>query len=144
MKVKFKKLHPEAVIPTYANPDDAGMDLTVIEMHWEGENIVFDTGLAMAIPKDHVGLIFPRSSISKKDLMLTNCVGVIDPGFIDSVKFKFKRTNPEGPLFKQVYYKPGDRVGQLIIMPIIRIESEEIDELESSERGLSGWGSSGE
>ena len=96
MKVKIKKLHPDAVIPSYAKPGDAGMDLTAISKRVEtgsdenGEYIEYGTGLAIEIPEGHVGLVFPRSSVSKKDLFLANAVGVIDSGYRGEVKLRFK------------------------------------------------------
>lgn len=80
LEVKFKKLVPEAKIPAYAKPGDAGLDLTATSKHWSDDFkcFVYGTGLAVEIPEGYVGLIFPRSSIRKYCLALTNCVGVID------------------------------------------------------------------
>jgi dUTP pyrophosphatase len=79
MIIKIKKLHPDAVIPKYAHATDAGLDLVAISKKVDDNgNIEYDTGLAIEIPDGHVGLIFPRSSISKIDLSLSNAVGVID------------------------------------------------------------------
>lgn len=79
MKVKIKKLNENAVIPSYSKQGDAGMDLVATSKIFDKYgNVEYGTGLAMEIPEGYVGLIFPRSSISKKDLALTNAVGVID------------------------------------------------------------------
>ena len=79
MKVKIKKLNENAVIPSYSKQGDAGMDFVATSKIFDKYgNVEYGTGLAMEIPEGHVGLIFPRSSISKKDLALTNAVGVID------------------------------------------------------------------
>ena len=79
MVVKIKKLHPNSVIPNYAKPGDAGMDLNAVSKFFdEFGNICYGTGLAFEIPEGYVGLIFPRSSCSKKQLVLANAVGVID------------------------------------------------------------------
>ena len=78
MQVKIKKLSPEAVIPTYAKDGDAGMDLVATSMKFDGTQITYGTGLAMEIPEGFVGLVFPRSSIRKTDLSLSNSVGVIN------------------------------------------------------------------
>ena len=79
MKVKIKNLNENAVIPSYSKQGDAGMDLVATSKIFDKYgNVEYGTGLAMEIPEGHVGLIFPRSSISKKDLALTNAVGVID------------------------------------------------------------------
>lgn len=139
MKVKIKKLHPDAVVPKYAHETDAGLDLTVV---WasidENMNCVYGTGLAFEIPEGYVGLVFPRSSNAKKDLTLTNSVGVIDSGYRGEVTFKYRLAEAGG----KKYY-PGDRIGQMIILPYPKIEFEEVDELSESERGVGGYGSTG-
>ena len=83
MKVAIKKLHPEAVIPEYAKDGDAGLDFTAVAMEFNANHnyIEYFTGIAIEVPEGHVGLMFPRSSVSKTDLALTNCVGVIDSGY---------------------------------------------------------------
>ena len=79
LKVKIKKLSKDSVLPTYAKDGDAGMDLVSTSKSFdEDSNVVFGTGLAFEIPKGFVGLLFPRSSNAKKDLLLSNSVGVID------------------------------------------------------------------
>jgi dUTP pyrophosphatase len=97
----------------------------------------YGTGLAVEIPEGHVGLLFPRSSISNSGLILTNSVGVIDSGYRGEIKFRFKHI-PD-----TAYYKPGDRIGQLIVMPYPEIDFQEVEELSSTERGEGGFGSSG-
>lgn len=139
MKVKIKKLHPDAVIPTYAKPGDAGMDLTATSLSGdEYGNYVYGTGLAFEIPDGYVGLLFPRSSNSKKDMVLMNSVGVLDSGFRGEVTFKYRPLKPVN-----LSYAIGDRIGQIIIMPYPQIEFEETDELSETERGAGGYGSSG-
>lgn len=140
MKVKIKKLHPDAVIPTYAQDGDAGMDLTSVS--WEIDdygNIVYHTGLAFEIPQGYVGLIFPRSSICKKDIYLSNAVGVIDSGFRGEVLAKFKPRVK----FSREMYGCGDRIAQIIILPYPYIEFEEADELNKTDRSDGGFGSTG-
>jgi len=139
MKVKIKKLHPDAVIPKYAKLGDAGMDLVAIDEQWNDTNtmVTYNTGLSMEIPEGYVGLLFPRSSISKTDLILSNSVGVIDSGYRGPIMFKF-RYPEEG-----MVYDVGDRIGQIIIMPYPQIEFEEVEELSTSERGEGGFGSTG-
>jgi dUTP pyrophosphatase len=141
MKIKFKKLNPNASIPTKAHEHDAGFDLTCVSGTLEYPNIVYGTGLAIQIPEGHVGLVFPRSSISKKDLILSNSVGVIDCGYTGEIMFKFKRTLVGDSLAN--IYEIGDRIGHLVIMPIPKIEFEEVLELEQTERGQGGYGSTG-
>lgn len=142
MKVKFKKLYPEAITPTYAKEGDAGLDLTSIGFKFDciTNNFIHNTGIAIEIPNGYVGLIFPRSSLSKKDMFLTNHVGVIDSGYRGEIKFAFKELPVDG---WPVTYKAGERIGQLIIMPIPQIELEEVNELSDTERGSGGYGSTG-
>lgn len=141
MKVKFKKLDEKAVIPAYSKPGDAGLDLTATSkselVNTKYGFIEYGTGLAVEIPEGYVGLIFPRSSISNTGLILSNSVGVIDSGYRGEIKFRFKYI-PDTNL-----YEVGDRVGQLVIIPYPTIEIEEATELNSSERGKGGFGSSG-
>ncbi len=92
MKVKIKKLHKNAIIPQYAKSGDAGMDLVATSKSYDKHgNVVYGTGLAFEIPKGFVGLLFPRSSNAKKDLLLSNSVGVLDSGYRGEVMFKFKK-----------------------------------------------------
>lgn len=139
MIVKIKKTHEDGVIPSYAKPGDAGMDLVAVSETWnEDETLVtYDTGIAVEIPEGYVGLVFPRSSISKTILELANSVGVIDSGYRGSIMLKF-RYPEEG-----FVYDVGDKIGQLIIMPYPKIEFQEVDELSSTERGEGGFGSTG-
>ena len=140
MQLKVKKLHSNAVLPSYARPGDAGLDLTATSKEYDNEKdcIVFGTGLAVEIPEGHVGLIFPRSSICKVPLMLSNHVGVIDSSFRGEIKFYFR---PIGRPIKN--YEIGDRIGQMIVMPYPQVEIKEVTELSGSERGTGGFGSSG-
>lgn len=139
MKIRIKRLHPNSVIPRYAKHGDAGMDLTATSKSYdENNNVVYGTGLAVEIPEGYVGLVFPRSSICKKDLFLTNSVGVIDSGYRGEIMAKFKHTDN-----LPVEYRVGERIAQLIIIPHPYIEFELANELSESERGSGGYGSSG-
>ena len=141
VKVNVKKLHPKAVIPSYAKAGDAGMDLTAVEIsiHQDYGYYEYNTGLAFEIPEGYVGYVFPRSSISKYSLNLCNAVGVIDSGYRGPVMLRFNRDNNSS----NVEYLPGDKVGQLVIMPVPTIELTEVEELSTTERGAGGFGSSG-
>tara|TARA_R110001583_G_scaffold67000_1_gene191939 strand:- start:247 stop:669 length:423 start_codon:yes stop_codon:yes gene_type:complete len=139
MKIRIKKLNENAVIPTYAKQGDAGMDLTCVDWGISETYVEYDTGLSMEIPEGHVGFLFPRSSVSKTNLVLANCVGVVDSGYRGPVKLRFKELlGPPGGR-----YKTGDRVGQIIIMPIPNFEFEEVEELTDTSRGDGGFGSTG-
>ena len=141
LKVKIKKLNQNAVIPTYSQDGDAGMDLVATSKSFdEYSNVVYGTGLAFEIPKGFVGLLFPRSSNAVKDLILSNSVGVLDSGYRGEVMFKFKFSNCD---YSENTYEIGDRIGQLIIMPYPQIEFEESEELSETERGNGGYGSTG-
>jgi len=142
MQVKIKKLDKSAVIPSYAKHGDAGMDITAISKSYDDHgNVVYGTGLAFEIPTGYAGFLFPRSSNTKKDLILGNSVGVVDSGYRGEVVFKFKMTcgfidNEHGH-----DYNIGDRIGQIVILPVPKIEFIEVDELSSSDRGVGGFGS---
>jgi dUTP pyrophosphatase len=140
MQVKIKKLNPNAVIPTYAKSGDAGMDLVATKII---SNTTFDvtygTDLAMEIPKGFVGLVFPRSSIRKYELILSNSVGVIDSGYRGELQATFKKENG----LDSLAYKVGDRIAQIMIIPHPEIEFNEVDKLSDSERGEGGFGSTG-
>ncbi|MGN1386433.1 MAG: dUTP diphosphatase [Bacillus sp. (in: firmicutes)] len=140
MKIKFKKISPSAVVPTKAHKSDAGFDLTCTRYEvTDGELFTYHTDIAVEIPEGHVGLLFPRSSIYKQDLFLTNAVGVCDSCYRGEIMFKFKSTEYECNHF----YEVGDRIGQLVIMPYPEVEFVEADELSDSDRGTGGYGSSG-
>lgn len=141
MKIKIKKLRPDAIIPKYAKEGDAGLDLVATSMVSNynldsGEQITYGTGLAMEIPEGFVGLIFPRSSIRKTSLSLSNCVGVIDSGYRGEIMVTFNISNLHGDS-----YNVGDRVVQIIILPYPNIDFVESDELSSTDRGEGGFGS---
>jgi len=147
MQVKIKKVHEDAVIPSKAHASDAGFDLVATSFAKTDEYLEYGTGIAIEVPEGHVGLLYPRSSISKKDLTLCNSVGIIDVGFVGELKFRFKLAGKYeyyvGWTGGDKLYEVGDRIGQLIIMPIPAISFLEVDDLGSSERGEGSFGSSG-
>lgn len=149
LEVKVKKLVSEAVIPQYAKDGDAGLDLTAVSVDLDSNgNAVYGTGLAFEIPEGHVGLLFPRSSVSKKDLSLANAVGVLDSGYRGEVILKYKPTpyfesNREQSEGGFRMYEKGDKVGQIIIMPYPKVQLVESEELSSTERGEGGFGHTG-
>lgn len=140
MQVKIKKLNENAVIPSYAKDGDACFDLTATSIKVKFEYIQYGTGLAMEIPEGHVGIILPRSSVTNKDLMLKNSLGIIDAGYRGEICFRYyKLINAPW----SVIYKVGERVGQMMILPVPKIQLVEVDELTDSERGDGGYGSTG-
>jgi len=145
MKLKIKKLNENVKIPSYAHEGDAGLDLVATSLILdENNNLVYGTGLAIEIPTGYVGLIFPRSSNSKKDLILTNHVGVIDSSYRGEIIFKYKSTLcSSGQYITGKNYEVGDKVGQLILFPYPQVTIEEVEELTETERGTNGFGSTG-
>ena len=144
MIVQFKKLNPNAVNPTKAHNADAGFDLTAISRTTDDHgNWVYDTGIAMNIPCGHVGLLFMRSSVAKKSQILTNAVGVVDSGYIGSITFKMKPIVQDIKYTQAKPYEVGERIGQIIIIPIPPVTFEEVDDLGHTERGTGNYGSSG-
>lgn len=139
MGVKFKKLSPNAVTPKYSKEGDAGMDLTITSILSETAiDITYGFGIAMEIPKGFVGLVFPRSSVRKYDLSLTNCVGVIDSGYRGEIQATFKKTHNG-----ERKYNIGDRGGQIMLLAYPQIEFIESETLSNTDRGEGGFGSTG-
>ena len=138
--VKVKKLVPEAVIPSYSKVGDAGMDLTITkEIENTSFSVSYGFGIAIEIPKGYVGLVFPRSSVRNQDLILSNCVGVIDSGYRGELQATFKKTQG----LDSIKYKVGERGAQIIILPYPTIYMTEVPELSDTERGEGGFGSTG-
>lgn len=141
MKVKIKKLNSLAVTPSRANKHDAGFDLTATSIEYPtGSTSAFVeacTGISMEIPSGYVGLVFPRSSISKTKHFLRNSVGVIDSGYRGEIKLRFSIDD------SMTSYEIGDRIGQIVFVKLPVVELIESDNLESSDRKEGGFGSSG-
>ena len=149
MQLKIKKLDARAVLPSFAKDGDAGMDLTAINITKDNVgNITYHTGISMEIPKGYVGLLFPRSSICKKQQFLTNSVGVVDSGFRGEILAKFKPVMGSYEtileLFESNEYQEGDRIVQLMIIKHETPEIIEVKELSDTERGYGGFGSTGD
>ena len=138
--VKVKKLDSNAVVPSYSKVGDAGMDLTITkEIENTSFSVSYGFGIAMEIPKGYVGLVFPRSSVRNQDLILSNCVGVIDSGYRGELQATFKKTQG----LDSIKYKVGERGAQIIILPYPTIYMTEVPELSNTERGSGGFGSTG-
>ena len=136
--VKIRKVHPDAVIPFRAHATDAGMDVIAISMEMTEDYVEYDTGLQFQLPEGYAMLIFPRSSNSKKDLLLCNSVGILDAGYTGNLKLRFKLTM-EG--YTEKIYNPGDKVGQIMIIPYPEINFIETEVFNETERGDGGFGS---
>ncbi|MEX2016942.1 MAG: dUTP diphosphatase [Candidatus Pacearchaeota archaeon] len=136
--VKIKKIHQDAKIPSYAHPgEDAGMDVFAVGKEIKEKYIEYKTGLAFEVPKGYACFIFPRSSVTNKDLMLKNSVGVLDSGYRGELILRFQK------FAGQEIYEAGDRIGQIIILPYPFVKIEETNELEESNRGSGGFGHTG-
>lgn len=145
MTIKFKRLSDKAVAPVKAHNTDAGFDLTVAgittELNESGQVIlVYHTGIAVEIPEGYFGMIVPRSSICKKPLQLVNSPGTVDAGYSGEVVVKFRTTTDVVPSV----YQQGERMCQLIILPVLDVEFEETDEIKEGDRGEGGFGSTDE
>ena len=169
INVNFKKLSDKAVIPTKAHLTDAGFDIVATSVNETDDYIEYGTSIAVEIPENHVGLLFPRSSVSKYDLQQSNSVGVIDSCFRGEVKFRFNKVlNPAKVKISKQYkfinffqrlfgfedtisdvtlsydlniYNVGDKIGQLIIIPYPQVTFTEVQTLTESDRGENGFGS---
>lgn len=141
MKVRIKKTHENGRIPTYATDGSGAFDFYSAE-----DRAVFpqfpsaiNLGVAMEIPAGHVMLLFPRSSIGKKTwLRMANSVGVIDSDYRGTIHALY-----DNIAFSNQEVKQGDRIAQGIILPIPKVEFEEVEELSATERGEGGFGSTG-
>ena len=153
MQVRIKKLNPNAIIPAYAKTGDAGMDLVATSILSNTTfDITYGMGIALEIPEGFVGLIFPRSSIRKTGLDLSNAVGVCDSGYRGELQATFNKLFGTERVYDETkntedtsinFYKIGDRIAQIMIIPYPPIEFVEVDELSDSERGEGGFGSTG-
>jgi dUTP diphosphatase len=142
MRLEFRRLDPDAKLPTYARPGDAGLDLSsAVDVTVEpGRRAMIPTGLAVAIPEGHAGLVLPRSGLaSKQGLTLANSPGLIDAGYRGEVTCAVVNLDPGEP----VTIRRGDRIAQLVVVEVPAMEPVWVDELPASERGHGGFGSSG-
>jgi dUTP pyrophosphatase len=139
MKLLIKPLHADAVVPTFAHPGDAGMDLVaVMEVVLEpGARALVPTGLALAIPDGFVGLIWDKSGRAVKE-GLTTLAGVIDAGYRGEVQVAVYNTSDT-----KIIIAPGQKVAQLLIQPIIQPEIAIVEQLDDTARSDGGFGSTG-
>lgn len=136
MKVKIKKLHTNATIPTYATDGSACLDVTVAE--YLGDN-TYSTGLAFEIPENHVMLVFGRSGLAfKHGARLANAVAVVDCDYRGDVRIKLAYDEPQTHVIEV-----GDRIGQVLILPYPKVEFMEVSSLSDTDRGKGGFGSTG-
>jgi dUTP pyrophosphatase len=142
MELRFRRLRDEASLPAAQHPGDAGLDLRAAEgaKVAPGERAMMPTGVAVAIPDGHAGLVLPRSGLaSKRGLTLVNAPGLIDAGYRGEVIVAVVNLDPREP----VVIEPGDRIAQLVVVALPAVEPSWADELPPSRRGEGGFGSTG-
>lgn len=126
-------------VPAYAHPGDAGLDLYAV---WGAlvtdETVLIHTGVAVAIPDGHVGLVCPRSGLSQYGVTVANAPGVVDSGYRGELMVRLTTTSST-----PYEVHRGDRIAQMLIVPIVRLEITVVDQLDDTERGANGFGSTG-
>lgn len=142
VNVHIKLLDPELPEPAYAKPGDAGADLrSRIDFELEpGERALVPTGVAIALPEGYVGLVHPRSGLATKNgITIVNAPGTVDSGYRGELMVTLLNTDKT----KSFHVQRGDRIAQLVIQKYEHATFTVVDELEQTERGSSGFGSSG-
>jgi len=138
MIVPVKLCSPRAKLPTKQHSQDAGYDLYATSMEYhQNRQVCYGTGVKILIPEGYVGKIYPRSSIRKTSLILSNSVGIIDAGYTGEIFVTFRQWD------LSEIYTVGDRVAQLVIEKIPDVKLEAVEELAKTERGDNGHGSTG-
>lgn len=146
MKLKIKKLHPDAIVPKYATAGAGCFDLHAINVKVPttvntGGPVTFDTGLSFEIPEGWMMLIFSRSGTGfVKDTRLANAVGCIDSDYRGQVRVKLTRDPSNNEI---LVVSNGDRIAQAALFQVPQVEFELVEELSSTERGTGGFGSTG-
>ena len=142
MRLEFRKLDPHVPLPGRAREGDAGLDLRAggdVKVG-PGERAMVPTGLAVAIPRGHAGLVLPRSGLaSGQGLTLANSPGLIDQGYRGEIMLAVVNLDPD----QAVEVRRGDRIAQLVVIPYADVEPAEVAELPPSGRGEAGFGSTG-
>lgn len=138
----LRRLHPDAVVPAYAHPGDAGADLcTTVDVRLApGERALLPTGLAMALPEGYVALVHPRSGLAARcGLSIVNTPGTVDAGYRGEVKVLLINLDPR----EEVALARGDRIAQLVVQRVEQARFVEVEDLPGSSRGEGGYGSTG-
>jgi len=142
MELSFRRLRPEGELPVAQHPGDAGLDLrsAVDVVVAAGARAMIPTGVAVAIPDGHAGLVLPRSGLAaKQGLTMANAPGLIDAGYRGEVICAAVNLDREQP----VEIHAGDRIAQLVIVELPHVTPTWVDELPESARGDGGFGSTG-
>lgn len=141
-EVLVRRVHPDAVLPSYAQDGDAGADLTAVAevVLAPGERALVPTGIAIALPPGWVGLVHPRSGLAARHgLSIVNAPGTVDAGYRGEILVNLVNLDPE----RTVTISPGDRVAQLVLQEVGIGRFTETDSLPGSARGETGHGSTG-
>ena len=136
------RLRDDAVLPASAYPGDAGLDLSACDRHeiGPGERALVGTGIAVAIPEGHAGLVTPRSGLAARNgITIVNAPGLVDAGYRGEVQVVLHNTDQS----ERFVVEPGMRIAQLVVVAVPHVAVRESDELPASERGAAGFGSSG-
>jgi dUTP pyrophosphatase len=142
VEVPVRLAGPDAAVPRYALPGDAGADLTLAEDVELAplQRALVGTGVAVAIPEGYAGFVHPRSGLAHRlGLSLVNAPGTIDAGYRGEIKVNLVNLDPTTPLT----LRRGERVAQLVVQPVVRARFVPVEELPASERGVGGHGSTG-
>lgn len=142
IELRVLRIRDEAVLPTRAHAGDAGLDLSACGTVsiGAGERAIVGTGIALAIPEDHAGLVVPRSGLATRHgLSIVNAPGVVDAGFRGEIKVILLNTDREHAFTVE----PGMRIAQLLVVPARAVEVVEVQGLDDTLRGEGGFGSSG-
>ena len=140
--IPITKLRDDAVVPSYAYPDDAGVDLRAVESVSLApfERALVPTGLAIAIPEGYAGFVQPRSGLAiKQGVTVLNTPGLIDSHYRGELKVALINLDAHSAF----EVAPGDRIAQLVIQKVENVEWSVVDALDETERGYGGFGSSG-
>ncbi|HKP17685.1 MAG TPA: dUTP diphosphatase [Gaiellaceae bacterium] len=143
IEIPITRLRGDAVLPSRAYPGDAGLDLVACERHelGPGERALVGTGIALAIPDGHAGLVTPRSGLAAESgVTIVNTPGLVDSGYRGELRVILHNTDRR----REFVVEPGMRIAQLVVVAVPRAELREVDELPGSDRGASGFGSSGQ
>jgi dUTP pyrophosphatase len=141
IELPIQRLHEDATLPERAYSGDAGLDLATCERVElsPGERAIVPTGLAVAIPEGYAGFVQPRSGLAAREgISVVNSPGLIDSGYRGEIRVVLLNTDAEHTFVAE----PGDRIAQLVVLPIPELELVEVDELPETERGVRGFGSS--
>ncbi|MGH2691676.1 MAG: dUTP diphosphatase [Actinomycetota bacterium] len=141
-RILVRRLDPDLPLPVYAHPGDAGLDLRAARgcILRPGERTLIPTGIAVAIPKGYAGFVQPRSGLAlRQGLALLNSPGLIDSGYRGEIGVVAANLDATEPL----KIERGDRIAQLVIVPVAQAELVEVQELPGSQRGAGGFGSTG-